>query len=92
MAKVYLEFTREEMRRRIPYAMVCEGQNGSRWNTTRRRRRWMAEFSKRERSAAGGLFRQAHNWMLGCGVPKTVRMTFDTYRLWLKLGNFCASL
>ncbi len=44
------------------------------------------------REAAGRLFRMAHNWTVGRGVPDTVQMSRKTFHLWQKLGDFCASI
>ena len=52
----------------------------------------MADFSESEREAAGRLFRMAHNWTVGRGVPDTVQMSRKTFNLWQKLGDFCASI
>lgn len=51
-----------------------------------------ADFSESEREAAGRLFRMAHNWTVGRGVPDTVQMSRKTFHLWQKLGDFCASI
>lgn len=88
--RTILEMTREDAQANIPYAIVCEAREGKSWNTTRRRRRWIEDFSDDERKAAIDLFRKAKLWYLGQGVPDVVRMTPSTYALWLKLGDFCA--
>ena len=90
--RVCLVLTREQVERDIPFKMVCEARNGSRWDTFTRKRRWAAEFTSAEMTAATTLCRQAQNWTLGKGVPASVRMTETTFDLWKKLGDFCASL
>lgn len=40
----------------------------------------------------GRLFRQAHDWTVGRGVPNEVTMTMKTFHLWRKLAEFCASI
>jgi len=92
MAKLMLVMSCEEVHETIPYAVVCEARYGSRWSTMRRKRRWMAEFTEAEREKAGELFRRAHNWCLGRGIPETVRMSLNTFDLWQRLGAFCGSL
>lgn len=62
------------------------------WDTGRRRRAWLADFTEEERRAAGRLFKQARNWTVGRGVPYTVQMSRKTFHLWQKLGDFCASI
>ena len=94
MAKceTYLVLTSEEVNARIPYALVCMTRFGAHWETSRRRRRWLEEFTEQERTAATRLFNQSHRWLLTTGVPDTVRMTVQTFALWMKLGEFCASI
>jgi hypothetical protein len=90
--RLYLELDRDEIHQKIPYAVICETRFGSRWNTMRRKRRWVEEFTEAERNSAERLFKMAHNWYLVKGVPDQIRLTPDTLMLWGKLGNFCASL
>lgn len=90
--EMMLVLSRDEVQRDIPYAMICETRFGSAWGTGRRRRRWLAEFSEKEREAATRLFNQSHQWYLTTGVPDEVKMTTKTLDLWQKLGAFCASI
>ena len=90
--ETFLVLTSEEVHGNIPYAMVCMTRFGAYWNTMRRKRRWKAEFTEQERTAATRLFNQSHRWLLTTGVPDTVRMTVQTFALWMKLGEFCASI
>ena len=87
MAKQMMKLTVEEVRANIPYDLICMVRYGCTWSSGRRRRAWLADFSESEREAAGRLFRMAHNWTVGRGVPDTVQMsrkTFLTYRVILK--------
>lgn len=92
MAHLEVVLNRDDVHEQIPYAVICEIRYGSRWDTMRRKRRWMAEFTKEERDATYKLFPKAHNWYVGRGVPDLVRMSLSTYRLWQKLGDFCGTL
>lgn len=92
MAKLMLILSREEARDSIPYQVVLEAREGSRWDTAHRRRRWKEEFTEAERKAAARLFSLARRWTLTTGVPNTIEMTTDTMLLWEKLGAFCASI
>ena len=38
------------------------------------------------------LFRQSFEWTCGRGLSGTIRMTMNTFNLWRKLGEFCASV
>lgn len=88
----YITLTHDEVNEKIPYAMICEMRYGARWETGRRRRAWLAQFTEAEREAAGKLFKQAHTWYLVKGVPDEVKMRVTTLALWMKLGEFCGSL
>lgn len=90
--ETFLVLTSEEVNAHIPYAMVCMTRFGAEWNTMRRKRRWKAEFTEQEREAATKLFNLSYRWLLTTGVPDTVRMTVQTFALWMKLGEFCASI
>lgn len=92
MVKVMLVLSAEEVHAGIPYSMVCMARYGCAWNTMHRKRRWKEEFTDAERKAATRLFSQAHNWLLGKGVPDEVKMSVPTLQLWMKLGDFCASI
>lgn len=94
--KLDLIFSPSELRKHIPYALVCETRYGCRWNTMKRKRLWKEMFTDAERSKISGyMFLQAHRWHLGNGGyrgPQDVRMSTSTYLLWQKLGEFCAML
>lgn len=92
MAKIMLVMTHEEVDTNIAYSLICMVRYGCTWSSGRRRRAWLADFSESEREAAGRLFRMAHNWTVGRGVPDTVQMSRKTFNLWQKLGDFCASI
>jgi hypothetical protein len=90
--RTYIIMTRDEVQRNIPYAMICETRWGATWENSRRRRRWAAEFTERERDHAYDLFKMAYKWYLKTGVPEEVKMSTQTLVLWSKLAEFCASL
>ena len=92
MAEMMLVFSAEEVHRDLPYAMICMTREGAMWNTMHRKRRWKQEFSEAEREAATEIFRKAHAWLLTTGVPEKTMMSMKTYRLWQKLGDFCATI
>lgn len=87
-----LTFNRDEVNKEIPYAIICETRYGSKWDTGRRRRLFNNAFSMNEYSKCRKIFKLAHRWTLTTGVPKEVKMTLGTYKLWKKLGDFCAAL
>lgn len=87
-----LVLSREDVHKDIPYGVICETRESSRWDTGRRRRLWKELFTEKEREAATRLFGLAHRWYLTSGVPDEVKMTLSTLTLWTKLGAFCASI
>lgn len=59
MAKIMLVMTHEEVDTNIAYSLICFSRYGSAWDTGRRRRAWLANFTEEERRAACRLFKQA---------------------------------
>jgi len=90
--KMMVVFNRKEIQERIPYAMICETRYGSKWETTKRKRRWAQEFTQSERDMASKLFSLSHVWYLTKGVPDEQIMSFKTLELWERIAAFCASL
>ena len=83
MAKLYVSLTPEEVLASIPYDLICMVRYG---------RSWQLDFTEDEKKAAGRLFRQSFEWTCGRGLSGTIRMTMNTFNLWRKLGEFCASI
>ena len=92
MTKEMMKLSSTEVHAAIPYSMICMTRYGSSWDTGRRRRAWLSDFSEKERKAAARLFPKARDWTVGRGVPKVVQMSTKTFFLWQKLGEFCASV
>lgn len=90
--RVYLGFSGDEIRNEIPYEIIGETASRSIWDTGKRKRRWASEFSEREREICYRLISQAKSWYLRTGCPEEVKMTQETYYMWFRLANFCASL
>jgi len=90
--KVMLHLSRDEVQKQIPYAMICETRFGKSWNTMKRKRLWVEQFTEAERKHACELFKQAHLWYLVKGVPESIMMYPRTLHLWQRLGEFCASV
>lgn len=88
--KIMMVFDHDEIKKEIPYDLICETHEGGRWNTFRRKRLWNDMFTEKEQKACGRLFRQAKSWSLVKGAPESLMLTADTLLLWKKLGNFCA--
>lgn len=90
--KLYISLSSDEIRERIPYALVAETMSGARWNTGRRKRLMKQRFTESEIDAIYRLHKQAYSWYLVKGVPDEVKMTMNTYNLWQKLANFCCEI
>ena len=85
----YISLNQDEVRERIPYAIVAETMSSSVWNTGKRKRLMKQCFTEAEIKATYRLHKQAYNWYLRKGVLDEVAMTVKTYLLWQKLANFC---
>lgn len=83
---------REDINRTLPYSLICMTRYGADWQKTSTRKRFEEEFTSEEREDAEDIFRKSHRWLLTVGVPEETRMTGETFALWLKLGEFCASV
>lgn len=90
--KLMMQLDRDEISRDLPYAIICETRASAKWDTSHRRRLWNEQFTEAERNASIRIFQQAHSMHLVKGVPDSLIMTPETYRLWVKLGAFCANL
>ena len=90
--KLYISFNAEEIRKEIPYAIVAETMSRAIWNTCKRKRLMKQQFTESEIEATYRLHRMARDWYLYKGVPDEIKMTLNTYHLWHKLANFCATL
>ena len=87
-----LNLSKDEIEKKIPYAVVAETMSSSIWNTGRRKRLMQKYFTKAEIEEADRLHRIARNWYIYKGVPEEAQMTMDTYYLWHRLANFCGML
>lgn len=92
MATLYLSFSREEIQKEIPYAIVAETMSRSVWNTGRRKQLMKEHFIEPEIDIINRLGRQAHRWHLTTGVPEELKLTLHTFEMWQRLANFCATL
>ena len=50
--KMYVELSHDEVVKKIPYAVICEGRYGKDWDTGRRKRLWKEQFTEEEQKAA----------------------------------------
>lgn len=89
----WMHLTQEEVFRLVPFILICETRNSSRWETGRRRRMYNQVFTEQEKKKIPELCRKAHIWAISKGVPaKGVKMTLSTYKLWHKLAHFCINV
>ena len=90
--KLIAEFTSEQLRARIPYALICETKECSRWNTGTRRRKWAEATDEASRRRFAKLFSKARSWTLVKGPPEKIRMTMRELSDWDFLASFCCNL
>ena len=53
--KMYVELSHDEVVKKIPYAVICEGRYGKDWDTGRRKRLWKEQFTEEEQPFAEAL-------------------------------------
>lgn len=87
-----LVLSREEIQQKIPYQLVCETMGSAKFATKRVKQRYLESFSWEEINKIVLFRRQAHKWHLVSGVPDELRITPSDLALWVKLGEFCASI
>lgn len=91
--RIMLHLSRDDIREQLPYELICTTRESSVWQTGKRRRKWIAEFSPAEREAATDIFRRSHSMFLTKGVPEEgILMSAKTYNLWQKIGIFCLEI
>lgn len=90
--RMFIELSREEIGAKIPYAIVCETMQSSRWDTGKRKKLMKEEFTEKEIKAIYVMKEQARIWFLVKGVPDTLKILPKTLDLWQRLGNFCANI
>ena len=88
----YISLNQDEIRERIPYALIAETMSGARWGTGKRKRLMKKFFTESEIDAIYRLHKQAYSWYCVKGVPEEVKMSINTYHLWQKLANFCCEI
>lgn len=49
--KFYIEMNADEIKTKIPYALICETRDGARWDTGRRKREWDKIFTEKEKNS-----------------------------------------
>lgn len=87
----YLELSQHEVHDKIPFQIIAETVESSRWNTCKRKRMQKDWFDDCEIRHLSGLKNLAHRWYLTSGVPsKGVKMSIETYQLWQKFALFCS--
>lgn len=90
---IMLHLSRDDIIEKLPYDLICTTRESSVWETGKRKRAWLAQFTPEEREASADIFRRAHSMHLTKGVPENgIVMHQKTYDLWQKIGAFCASI
>ena len=90
---VMLHLSYDDVHEILPFALICTTRESSAWETGKRKRAWLAQFTPEERERATDIFRCAHSMYLKKGVPENGLMMYPkTYDLWQKIGAFCASV
>ena len=79
-----------EVRDKLHYDLICSSIGSTLWNTSYIKRAYGKEFTWEERDYISHTIKpKAHKWYLDTGVPSEVKMSYEEYQLWRKLGKFC---
>lgn len=81
-----------EVQRHIRYRTVNAVKRSRKWSSRKRKQRWQAEFTENERARTCRIFYEAEFWASKEAEPRSLRMTQETFDLWVKLVAFCESL
>lgn len=87
-----LELDYDEIREKVPYAIIGETASRAIWDTGKRKRAFAERFTPQEREACYDIIKQAKKWLLKTGCPERVTMRTTTYALWHELADFCCGL
>lgn len=90
--EMLLKLSREEIQKKIPYAIVCETMSSSVWGTGRRKRLMKERFTEEEISKFDSMHNQARSWFLKKGVPNELVISISDIGLWERLAAFCCEL
>lgn len=91
-ARVYLKLDREEIRRLIPYDLICETYSREIFRTGRAKRIRKEYFTPEEWTRCMELARLACKWALRTGAPEEITITAHTLALWERLAAYCMEI
>lgn len=88
----YVEMTREEAMNRLPYRLIYEFTQSSKWNTGSVKRKFAETFNEEEREVVKSIITKASKYY-SKGIPdKGVSITTSEYSLWILFADFLYKL
>ena len=82
-------FNHDEIYYRLHYQLIVESIGSDRWNTGSNKRKLQNEFTKDEIENINKIYKKSYKWYTHTGIPDTVTLSSNAYKLWLKLVNYC---
>ena len=82
-------FNHDEIHDRLHYQLIVESIGSDRWNTGPNKRKLQNEFTEDEIENIKKIYKKSYNWYTHTGIPDTVTLSSNAYKLWLKLVNYC---
>lgn len=86
---VLITFNRQDIINNLPYALICDVVHGDTWST-RERKAFEQLFTGEEKEMADKIVRQAYKWRIKTGVPDSITLTTQEYKIWMILADFCS--
>lgn len=86
---VSITFDRQEIIDNLPYALICDVVHGHMW-TTRERKAFEQLFIGEEKEIADKIVKQSYKWRIKTGVPDSITITAQEYKIWMILADFCS--
>ena len=83
-------FTGEMFGKAVAYPVIVEGWEKK--NFGRHKRRWLAEFTEKERNKIARYYGKFYRWYLVTGAPKKVAIRLNTITLLQRAVNFFAAV
>jgi len=90
MAQMSVEYSRDEINQKIPYAIIVEGREKK--NYGRVKREYLKEFNIKERQTIGVYYNIFYKWYLVKGVPDSYHFTIKNLQLLDRAGNFFGNI
>ena len=90
MAQISVEYSRDEISQKIPYAIIVEGREKKNYGLVKRK--YLNEFTLKERQIIGVYYNIFYKWHFIKGVPDYYNFTIKNLQLLDRAGNFFGNI